>query len=476
MAEIVSSRWKQWSKVLLVLLGLAVLVTVPRILEPPHPTGIPENIKSFSLEGYQKLLVVAPHCDDETLGAAGLMLAAQRTGMQVRVVIETNGDGFYFATAEDFHTIRPSASDYVRMGEIRQDESLAALEILGIKNKQVSFLGYPDRGTPSEWNDNWSIQNPYRSPYSQDSHSPYANTFDSQSVYAGEDLLKDVTTIIDNYRPDLIVYPNPDDVHPDHWGMNAFTRMAIAEISHTDPNYLPTQLTYLVHRPDFPTTRGLKPQLGLIPPPALLAIYPRWVHWDLTQEDVRRKGMAVQAYKSQLPLLHGLLESFVRSNELYAFANPVTLDMAAEGNPDDPLTWKNKNGALIQPVERDPVGDFFVRRAFPSADLVAAFFARGKTNSLWICSQARDDTAFDLTYQLRIKILNGNSVEEFNATTGKQEPGWDKATRKGIYICAQTSLEQSGNPWAFFIGSDVVGGGRLMDQTGWQLVTVPSSY
>jgi LmbE family N-acetylglucosaminyl deacetylase len=467
--------WKRWSILLLIIASLSVLIAGPRLFAPPRPSGIPENIEQFSLAGYQRLLVVAPHCDDETLGAAGLMLAAERAGMQVRVVIETNGDGFYFATSQDFHTLRPDAVDYIRMGEIRQGESLAAMKILGIQENQVIFLGYPDRGTPSEWNDHWSVENPYRSPYSQDTHSPYSNTYDHNSVYSGEDLLKDISSIIESYRPDLIVYPNPDDVHPDHWGMNAFTRLSIAETNHVDPSYQPTELTYLVHRPDFPTIRGLKPKQSLVPPPALLAVYPRWVRWDLTPEDVQKKGLAVQAYKSQLPLLHGLLESFVRSNELYAMVNPVTLVKTVQGNQDDPSTWVDVKDNPISPVERDPIGDFFVRRAFPSADLVAAYFTIDNSNTLWICSQARDETAFDLTYQLRIKALSGNSVTSFSATTGKQEPGWVKATRNGVFTCAQTRFDTLGIPWGFFIGSDVVGGGQVLDQTGWQLVTLPSS-
>ena len=93
-------------------------------------------------------------------------------------------------------------------------------------------------------------------------------------------------SILKDYRPDLIVYPHPDDVHPDHWGLNVFTRLAIAEVTHNDATFQPTQITYLIHRPDFPTMRGLKPQESLIPPPALLDIYPDWFRLDLTPEEV----------------------------------------------------------------------------------------------------------------------------------------------------------------------------------------------
>jgi LmbE family N-acetylglucosaminyl deacetylase len=463
---------KRWGKVLLILGFLVTIVVLSRLMTSPATSNLTENLQGFSLDGHQRLLILAPHCDDETLVSAGLILAAERAGLQVRVVIATNGDGYFFATAEDFRKVYPRPQDFIRFGEIRQQESLAALKILGINAQLVTFLSYPDRGTPEEWNDYWSAQNPYRSPYSQDTKSPYRLTYNPKSVYAGEDYLADLMSIMKNYRPDLIVYPNPDDVHPDHWGLNVFTRLAIAEVNHTDATFRPTQLTYLVHRPDFPTIRGLRPQASLAPPPALLALYPDWLRWDLTPADVQRKGLAVQAYRSQLSLLRGLMESFVRSNELFAKVDDAVLPTAAQGNPLDPSTWVDANGQAIAPVERDPVGDFFTRKAIPGGDLVATYLARDKSNTLWMCSQVRDEVSTGLIYRLRLKALDAGDISTYAARTGAEQIGWRKATHVGVYTCAQVSLAELGNPWALFMGSDVEGGGRVMDQTGWQFVTV----
>ena len=474
MLNFLKTIWKGWGRLVLILLSLAVIVFSFRQLTLRAPVSAAADLKPFSLTGYQRLLILAPHCDDETLGSAGLILAAERAGIQVRVVIATNGDGFLFATMQDFRKLYPHPQDFIRFGELRQQESLAALKILGIQPDQVSFLSYPDRGTPSEWNDHWSAQNPYRSPFSQDTKSPYPLTYDPNSVFAGEDYLGDIMSILKDYRPDLIVYPHPDDVHPDHWGLNAFTRLAITEVNHADITFQPTQLTYLVHRPDFPTVRGLKVQESLVPPPALLSLYPDWVRLDLTPADVQKKGQAVQAYRSQLPLLHGLMDSFIRSNELFAPVENGTLPVVNKGNPDDPSTWIGTNGQPILPMERDPVGDFITRNAVPGGDLVAAFLARDGSNKLWMCSQVRDEISTGLTYRLRLKALDGNSVHTFQARTGAAQTGWTKATHSGVYTCAQVSLSELGNPWAVFMGTDVEGGGRLMDQTGWQLVNIPT--
>jgi LmbE family N-acetylglucosaminyl deacetylase len=474
MLDLLKRIWKYWGRVALIFLCLSVVVFLPSLLIRPASGGAVSDLQPFSLAGHQRLLVLAPHCDDETLGSAGLILAAQRAGMQVRVVIATNGDGFYFATAQEFHKLYPSSKDYIRMGEVRQQESLAALKILGVQAEQINFLSYPDRGSPSEWNNNWSAQQPYRSPYSQDTKSPYLLTYNPQSVYAGEDFLADIMSILESYRPDLIVYPHAEDVHPDHWGLNVFTRLAIAEVSHTDAVFQPTQLTYLVHRPDFPTIKGLKPQESLLPPPALLALSSNWLRWDLTSEDVMQKGKAVQAYRSQLALLHGLMDSFVRANELFAPAVNATLPVVTHGDPFDPSSWTDADGQSIPPVERDPVGDFFMRRGLPDADLVATYLARDSSNTLWVCSQARDEASTGLTYRLRLKALDANVIVSFSARTGEEQTGWKTATHSGVYTCAQVSLADLGNPWAVFLGTNVEGGGWLMDQTGWQMVEVGS--
>jgi LmbE family N-acetylglucosaminyl deacetylase len=429
-------------------------------------------LKPLALDGYHRLLIFAPHCDDETLGSAGLILAAQRAGIQVRVVIATNGDGFMFATIRDFKKIYPRPKDYIHLGELRQQESLAALAVLGVKPDQVDFLSYPDRGTPALWNDHWTVDNPYRSPYSGDTKSPYAITYNPISVYAGEDYLADVRSILNTYRPDLIVYPHPDDVHPDHWGLNAFVRLAINLARHTDPTFRPAEYTYLVHRPDYPEVKGLKPQASLTPPAALYALSPDWFRWDLTAADTTLKGQAVQKYRTQLPLLRGLMESFVRANELFAPVNNVNLATLAKGEPLKPSTWVDASGQTVQPVQLDPAGDFVTRSAIPAADLVAVYAARDAHNNLLVCTQARENTAPEVIYSLRLKALTSNGIVAYLARTGVSRPGWQVAHRSGSYACASVSLARLGNPWAIFVGANVVGGGRVVDEVAWQMVDI----
>ena len=90
----------------------------------------------------RRILVLSPHCDDETLGAGGMIAEARRNGAQVTVAFLTNGDGFPFAARRSLNEIRLSAADYIRFAEKRQQESIAALNELGVVPRRIKFLGY----------------------------------------------------------------------------------------------------------------------------------------------------------------------------------------------------------------------------------------------------------------------------------------------------------------------------------------------
>jgi len=472
MVELLKKLLARWGRVTLIIIFLAAIGLMTRYLALPNPVVAVADLKPFSLDGYHRLLILAPHSDDETLSSAGLILEAQRAGIQVRVVIATNGDGFLFATMQDFRKIYPKHSDFIHLGELRQRESLAALATLGVRPDQVTFLSYPDRGTPALWNDHWAATNPYRSPFSGDIKSPYSITYNPQSVYAGADYLADVTSIIETYRPDLIVYPHPQDVHPDHWGMNVFTRLALTLIRHNDPSYNPTELTYLVHRPDFPEIKGLKPQDSLTPPTILYALSSDWYRLDLTPADITLKGRALQAYRSQLPLLHNLMNSFVRANETFAPVQYKELATAAQGDPYDPSTWVDASGQLVPPVQLDPVGDYATRSFVPAGDLTAVYAARDIKGNLLICAQAREETIPEITYILHMKVLNDNGIVAYQARTGVTHTGWYALHRSGVYSCAKVSLVVLRNSWAVFVGATTEGGGRIEDETAWQMVYI----
>ncbi len=466
-------RARVWGIALLVVILILGMTLLVRRVDLPKANVLPSDLTPSSLEGVQRILILAPHCDDETLGAGGLIQAAVQAGIETRVVIATNGDGYRFATSEEFKKLYPTARDYIHMGEVRQEESLAALAKLGVSSDHVTFLGYPDRGTSAFLEKHWSPARPYRSPYSDVSQSPYPRTYHPSSVYAGADYLADLISIVDEYHPDLIVFPNPEDVHPDHWGLGIFSRMAVAEVSHRQPTYQPRLMSYLVHRPDYPVVRGLKPDASLVPPPALTFIYPDWFGWSLSSIQKTTKEAAIQEYKSQLPLLRGLMESFIRSNELYAPIVSAHLAEVDTGTQLDPSTWKDATAISIQSIQPDPTGDVLSHKVAPGTDLKALYAARTPSGELWLCAQLHGKAGKEESYSIRLKSLTEANIRSFKASS---RPGAGEAAiiKSGDYFCSATTLAELGNPWAIALEATVESPDPLLplDQTAWQVISI----
>jgi LmbE family N-acetylglucosaminyl deacetylase/glycosyltransferase involved in cell wall biosynthesis len=108
----------------------------------------------------ERLLVLAPHPDDEVIGCGGLVALHLREGRKVHVVVATDG-----AQAGD-------ASQ-------REAESRAALASLG--DATIEFLRFPDRDLSN-----------------------------------ARDLDERLAAILRAWKPDLIAVPSPLEIHPDH--------------------------------------------------------------------------------------------------------------------------------------------------------------------------------------------------------------------------------------------------------------------
>ena len=98
------------------------------------PNGTRPGTGALVIPPGARVLVFAPHPDDETIGAGGLIFHLARRGVPVRVVFVTNGDGYAEAVAQDFHELKPRDTDYVEFGEIRRREALAAARHLDRKS------------------------------------------------------------------------------------------------------------------------------------------------------------------------------------------------------------------------------------------------------------------------------------------------------------------------------------------------------
>ncbi len=159
------------------------------------------------------------------------------------MVALTNGDAFKAVARDDSGHAEPTAADFITLGRTGQRETRAALATFGVPEKQVSFLGYPDGGLLALWGEAWDGGHLYTSPATKSDHSPYADSFRPGTPYAGRAVLDDLGKILRQFRPTLVVLPDPGDRHPDHWVAYAFGHAALYEVGSRAQT-----LCYLVHK------------------------------------------------------------------------------------------------------------------------------------------------------------------------------------------------------------------------------------
>lgn len=90
---------------------------------------------SLRIGALRQAIVVAPHPDDEVIGAAALIQALKGRGTRVKVVIVSDG-----AASHPASPTWPAR----RLVAARRRESLMALRRLAVPSTDVRFLGLPD--------------------------------------------------------------------------------------------------------------------------------------------------------------------------------------------------------------------------------------------------------------------------------------------------------------------------------------------
>jgi LmbE family N-acetylglucosaminyl deacetylase len=275
---------------------------------PPRATlEVPERVR---------LLVVAPHPDDETLGAAGLMQRVQERQGQVSVAYLTSGDGYVDGVELETHRLKPRPRDFVDYGERRLREALHALRALSISEKRLFAFGFPDGGLLDLLTTSWSSATPFVSPYTRDDRPPYALSVSRGTAYSGLALERELARLIVRVNPQWIAVTGPWDIHPDHCASFHFVVRALRRLSSSNPDFTPPRvLAYTVHRPDWPgTAEGaeLEAPPGVSPPGA------SWKFFEMSAAELDGKGRALDEYTSQMDIMAVLFRAFVRSDELFA--------------------------------------------------------------------------------------------------------------------------------------------------------------
>jgi len=159
-----------------------------------------------------RLLVVAPHPDDETLAAGVLLQRVLAVGGTVDVLLLTSGGNNPWPQRVLERRLHIDAAAQARWAARRQQEIQAALQTLGVPVGHLHALDWPDMGL-----------------------------FDCL-LQADGSAVATLREWLRRLRPNLLVLPALADRHPDHGAAHVLLRLALAGMA--EP---PRICTYLVH-------------------------------------------------------------------------------------------------------------------------------------------------------------------------------------------------------------------------------------
>jgi LmbE family N-acetylglucosaminyl deacetylase len=232
----------------------------------PQRFAKPMNLQERLAAPGACLMVVAPHPDDESLAAGGLIQRALGTGARVHIVFVTDGDNNPWPQRMLERRIRIGARDRERWGARRREEARRALQQLGADTAAVYRLQWPDGGVTSKLVD---------------------ETRTAIAQWRG---------LMEEIAPTVLVLPDLADGHPDHSALHVLLELVL----NTMPDATqPLCLCYLLHG------HGALDES-------------RRVVFALTPQEGERKRAAILAHRSQIALSRGRLMRFAVDGERFA--------------------------------------------------------------------------------------------------------------------------------------------------------------
>lgn len=328
------------------------------------------EVSDFKVEGTKsaveprKILILAPHEDDETLMAGGIIRSAIENGDQVKVLLATNGD--YNGQSS---------------GQNRIHEAVTSLAHLGLTKDDILFLGYADTGGlggTQTYEDSflykmyigqddevlksrWNNQKTYGAPnFKEDYHFEKTG---EHADYTRANFLGDMQSVIKDFAPDDIYVPSRYDMHFDHAYIDLFAIEAVLNIRKEDKTFHPIMHESIIHScagdNNWPELNDDKKGILPMKMPAGLETLTMF-DWDQRESITvpyamrqtpfayNQKDQALRLYVSQY---YGYIGSFAKFDEVF-----WTRDFSSIG-PEATVT------ASSESVHSDRVSDQSARKA-----------------------------------------------------------------------------------------------------------------
>lgn len=424
-----------------------------------------------TLNERDRVLVLAPHPDDEVLGCAGVIQQAVAMGLPVHIAFLTYGDFYEFSFI--VYEKRPvlTARGVEGMGQIRHDEAVAAGSVLGVPEDRLSFFGYPDFSTLHIWDRAWGDSPAVKGGLSRATAVPYANAVRPGAPYKGEEVLKDLTDLIRGFRPTKVFVSHPADHHPDHRALYVFTRTCLFDL---EKELSPEVYPYLVHYTKWPIPNGYHPDRALTPPGWL----GKEISWRIDPLDpamTRVKLAALRKHQTQYATTPRFLRAFVRSNELFGDFPDIRLDA---NTPSDSMSentlGKAAEAGAVEEERAHLIG--IVKRTVRlengalvlSLDLTHSL-AREVGSSVYLFGYRRD-RPFAQMPKLHVELgALGHRVYDQHREIPSGQIG---VTRAGRHIDVRVPLEMMGNPQRILTAAQTYAADIPLDWAAWRILDI----
>jgi LmbE family N-acetylglucosaminyl deacetylase len=441
----------------------------------PSPTAsVAPPAQEVVLSAGDRVLILAPHPDDETIATGGIIQKAEAMGLPVKVVYLTYGDANQWSFLVYRKRPEVGARAVESMGEVRRTEAISATHVLGLQRDQLVFLGYPDFGNLQIWDRHWGDAPPYEGLLTGTTDVPYPDAYRPGAPYRGQEVLSDVEAVLRDFQPTKVFVSSPADRNPDHLALYLFTRVALWDLA---GELHPALYPYLVHYSRWPEPRGYHPTAPLAPP-ADLAGEASWLSEPLSGSELAVKRDALQQHKTQYQTNRRYLDSFLRTNELFGDLPTVSLVPGSPGvslsqqalfsgdDVGDELTEEERakfvglEARNVRLEGSDLVFEIELSSALPEGVQASAYFFG-----------YRPDVAFASMPKLHVEFSDiGNQVYDGQKKMGENTVS---VTRAPGQMTIRVPMALLGDPQRLLFHARTHLGNVPLDGTEWRVLSLP---